>query len=340
MADFEAQSRQTQTQASKSAAPSAAAQEAPQKATQASLDAAALKAAVAYNLSRGYNVREIKGFQRTLGVTEDGSMGPDTTRAVYAFQLSRPELGNDGKLGVTTRRAIQDMAGMTAGQGAGQRYAEAQVTAALGFNQSRQLSADTTKAVQEKVGVAQTGLLDRTTTLAIFTWQEQHGLGVDGKLGPRTMERMRVDVYAAGGPKPAGQASGQDAGQAPGGGLSASFGWAEFACKDGTAVPEEFRGNVRRLVTQLEVLRAAMGGRAIHINSGYRSQRHNQRVGGAPNSQHLFGTAADITVEGASPRTVAAKLEQLIRSGRIAEGGIGIYSTFVHYDVRGYRARW
>ena len=31
---------------------------------------------------------------------------------------------------------------------------------------------------------------------------------------------------------------------------------------------------------------------------------------------------------------------QLIKEGKMKEGGIGIYSTFVHYDVRGWKARW
>lgn len=32
----------------------------------------------------------------------------------------------------------------------------------------------------------------------------------------------------------------------------------------------------------------------ITINSGYRTKAHNKRVGGSPNSSHLFGYAADI----------------------------------------------
>jgi len=36
-------------------------------------------------------------------------------------------------------------------------------------------------------------------------------------------------------------------------------------------------------------------GTAARINSGYRSQEVNKAVGGAKNSQHMFGQAADIT---------------------------------------------
>ena len=37
-------------------------------------------------------------------------------------------------------------------------------------------------------------------------------------------------------------------------------------------------------------------GKAIHVNSGYRSPAVNKTVGGVRNSQHSLGEAADITV--------------------------------------------
>ena len=33
-------------------------------------------------------------------------------------------------------------------------------------------------------------------------------------------------------------------------------------------------------------------------------------------------------------------IEALIELEYIPEGGLGIYNTFVHYDIRGYKARW
>jgi len=35
-----------------------------------------------------------------------------------------------------------------------------------------------------------------------------------------------------------------------------------------------------------------------HINSGCRCAKHNQAEGGAPDSQHLYGKAADIRIAG------------------------------------------
>lgn len=76
--------------------------------------------------------------------------------------------------------------------------------------------------------------------------------------------------------------------------MSAHFSYTEFRCQDGGAFPEcqriwEQRAHVRRL----EAYRANVG-TPIRIVSGCRCPRHNKAVGGATNSQHLFGTASDI----------------------------------------------
>ena len=62
--------------------------------------------------------------------------------------------------------------------------------------------------------------------------------------------------------------------------------------------------NLKRLCKWLEHLRAHYnllyddGSHPIIINSGYRSEEVNRKVGGAPNSNHLTGCAADIRVFG------------------------------------------
>ena len=56
-------------------------------------------------------------------------------------------------------------------------------------------------------------------------------------------------------------------------------------------------GNLKRLCGWLEVLRERSG-TPIRINSGYRSAQLNRKIGGAANSNHLTGCAADIRVSG------------------------------------------
>jgi uncharacterized protein YcbK (DUF882 family) len=31
---------------------------------------------------------------------------------------------------------------------------------------------------------------------------------------------------------------------------------------------------------------------------------------------------------------------ELIKEGKMKKGGIGLYTTFTHYDVRGFNRRW
>jgi uncharacterized protein YcbK (DUF882 family) len=110
----------------------------------------------------------------------------------------------------------------------------------------------------------------------------------------------------------------------------------EFACKDGTAVPEEFYSNVQELMNNLEVIREHFGNFAIKINSGYRTPDYNKSVGGAKKSQHLTASAADFRMN-ITPRIVQDAVEQLQKDGKIKEGGLGRYPTFTHYDIGEYR---
>ena len=121
--------------------------------------------------------------------------------------------------------------------------------------------------------------------------------------------------------------------------LTKNFNKSEFDSKDGAEMPDEVLQNVKELATNLQVLRDEFKA-PIKINSGYRSPSHNARVGGAKRSQHLLGTAGDIVVIGHTPQEVAIVIEELIRAGKMKQGGLKAYNLFTHYDIRGTRARW
>ena len=111
--------------------------------------------------------------------------------------------------------------------------------------------------------------------------------------------------------------------------VSEHFKISEFKCNDGSQeIMLEYK-----LVKLLQKLRWVVG-KPIKINSGYRTKTYNHKVGGSPRSQHLLGRAADIVVEGYTPSQIAELADQL------GFDGIGIYDTFCHVDVRGYKARW
>ena len=79
----------------------------------------------------------------------------------------------------------------------------------------------------------------------------------------------------------------------------------------------------------------------VKINSAYRCPKHNAKVGGAEKSQHLTGLAADIVCDTVPPRMLANIVEELMKDGRIPNGGIGRYDSFTHVDIRSNGpARW
>lgn len=120
----------------------------------------------------------------------------------------------------------------------------------------------------------------------------------------------------------------------------------EMQCKCGRC---EWKNPDKRLMLALEKLRHKLNKMRemaeleahlcmmILVNSAYRCPRHNAAVGGAANSQHLLGKAADIRVKGMSAAKLAEVAEQV---PAFAEGGIGLYKTFVHVDVRFHKTRW
>lgn len=99
----------------------------------------------------------------------------------------------------------------------------------------------------------------------------------------------------------------------------------EFASKDGC--PIAFIDTY--LVGILDMLRKKVE-KPVIINSGYRTPEHNKKVGGAKYSYHMRGMAADIRVNGMSPKEVAKVLDSLIPD----ECGIIVYNHWVHFDTR------
>ena len=118
--------------------------------------------------------------------------------------------------------------------------------------------------------------------------------------------------------------------------ISENFTWSEMERSDtarrmgiDNTVPDgPARQAVILLVTRiLQPLRTAWG-RPLTINSGYRSPQLNTAVGGAPDSQHVRGEAADI----AAPDPLL--LAQTVVRNRLPFDQMILYSTFVHISHR------
>lgn len=118
--------------------------------------------------------------------------------------------------------------------------------------------------------------------------------------------------------------------------LATNFTSNEFDCHGSGCCSETLVD--QKLVTYLQKIRDHFG-KALIINSGYRCATHNKSVGGAANSYHTKGQAADIVVDGIKPIEVARYAEEL---GIL---GIGLYETdkdgyFVHVDTRTSKSFW
>jgi uncharacterized protein YcbK (DUF882 family) len=123
--------------------------------------------------------------------------------------------------------------------------------------------------------------------------------------------------------------------------LSENFSEHEFKCKCHTAKGGPYckglpaLGMSGELIQLLEAIREKAGA-PVTITSGYRCVDYNTIIKGASSSQHMLATAADIRIKGFAPKQVADIANKLMPN----KGGIGVYSTFTHVDVRRNKARW
>lgn len=97
-----------------------------------------------------------------------------------------------------------------------------------------------------------------------------------------------------------------------------------------------------RLLQLLELLRANCGGLGLNLNCAYRCPSHNAELdGSATNSQHLYGTAADIQCPS---YLTFGEFKWYVDTCRDSIGGfdgVGYYywdmdysNGFIHVDVR------
>ena len=88
--------------------------------------------------------------------------------------------------------------------------------------------------------------------------------------------------------------------------------------------------NLQRLAAFLEQVREVLGGRAVVINSAYRSKAVNDAVGSKDTSQHRLGCAADIRVPGMTPDAV---VRAVVASGLAYDQLIKEFDSWTHISI-------
>ncbi|MFH9176530.1 D-Ala-D-Ala carboxypeptidase family metallohydrolase [Streptomyces albogriseolus] len=165
------------------------------------------------------------------------------------------------------------------------------------------------------------GAFGPATTAALKRFQSAYGLAADGVAGPNTFSKL----YAL-----------QDDDCTP-----VHFDYSELnRCNStwsgGAVSAATAKANALRTMWKLEALRHALGDQPIRVTSGFRSQSCNSAVGGASNSRHLYGDAADLGAGSHSLCTLAKQARNHGFNGILGPGYPG-HDDHTHVDHRSSR---
>lgn len=163
------------------------------------------------------------------------------------------------------------------------------------------------------------GAFGPATKAAVQRFQSAYGLGADGIAGNATFGK----IYEL-----------QDDDCTP---IHFTYAELDDGCggsgwDGGPLSAAQTKANALQTMWQLEAMRHALGDRALNVTSGFRSIPCNNSVGGASNSQHLYGRAADLV--GSHSLCTLAQRARYHGFGGILGPGYSGHNDHTHLDIR------
>lgn len=104
---------------------------------------------------------------------------------------------------------------------------------------------------------------------------------------------------------------------------------AEFKCKCGGQFCDGYPAEMQEAVVKIADAARAHFGKTAHVVSGLRCEKWNAHEGGVANSQHMYGEAIDLRIDGVS----AEELRQFVSTQPGHRYSYCINSTNVHFDI-------
>lgn len=168
-------------------------------------------------------------------------------------------------------------------------------------------------------GLETDGLAGELTAAAAARFQAENGLAADGQAGEKTRAALFRPVSAV--PAKTGETECDFD-------TIKYFKRSEFACRCGKC--GGYPAEMKQLVVEAADRAREHFGRACHVSSGIRCEKHNAEVGGVPGSRHLSGKAIDCRVDGVAADTLLGYVKALPNIAYAYK----IDENYIHMDVK------